>query len=177
MKGLLGAKHGWDCFARVIHRLNPQTALWRTNYVYHPILQIMESQLGHPANVWCSWIHSKAPCYLTERKFCLCSMGCVVAPDLQRRKLKLIGIVWLRSGRWKQQDMRSSPALFILPCRAPMNPSTNDDLRPFHPDPEELSPNQFSKSTHRKRRRFSNVLVGLTFPASLRVVKGRLGRF
>ena len=69
IEGLLGAKHRSDCFACIIYRPNPQTALCRKSYSYHPILQIRKlPRLSHPANMQCSWIHSKAPCYLAYRK-------------------------------------------------------------------------------------------------------------
>ena len=69
IEGLLGAKHHSECFACIIYWPNPQTALRRKNYSYHPTLQIKKLPwLSHPANMRCSWIHSKAPCYLAYRK-------------------------------------------------------------------------------------------------------------
>lgn len=44
----------------------------------------------------------------------------------------------------KWQDMNSNPLLFIPLCNPTTHQSKNEDLRHFNPDPEELSPNQFS---------------------------------
>lgn len=162
---LPGAKHCSGCFACVIHWLNPPTALWRKNYFYHPILQIRKSQLSHP--LMCGVAGFTLGHLVISPTGNLISLYGVrvVAPDLQMRKLTVTGTVWLKSERWKWQDTNSNLLLFILP--------KNDDLRHFKPEPEELSPNQFSKSTNSKSRRVSNVLICVTSPAALPVIKGR----
>lgn len=149
----------------VIYPLSPQTALWRKDYFYQPHFIVKEITAESPG--WIHTILTTGDLSVSLWRGRYCSNGHV-------RKLEPSGIGGLKLGRWNQGQRNSSFAPFISPCNSTMHRSKNDDLRHFHPDPKELSPNQFSKLTKRRSRGFGNIfIVGLTFSASLPVVKGR----
>lgn len=123
----------------IIYPLSPQTALWRKDCFYQPHFIDKEITAKSPSWIHTIWTTGNLSVALWRGRYCS------KWAREETRAFRNWGEGGLKLGRWNQGHRNSSFPPFISPCNSTMHRSKNDDLRHFHPDPKELSPNQFSK--------------------------------